>query len=534
MRKYVLLILCLVTVLLCATQVSAVETEAADITSTTVFHAAGYNAVGFLKDKDIHSYYASKGNAAITLDNSEGMASLYLLFDLEYGAYTVTDNTTGKTYTAGINNFIHEYIDLAAVFGTAPTSVTLDFSSGAVTLSEIYVFSQGQVPQFVQKWEPPLDGCADILMMPTHGDDDHLYFAGLLPYYAGELDYAVQVAYLTNHRNDTTIRFHEILNGLWATGVENYPVFAFKWDFRVDPLNEAYRVFTNFGVSDDDLVGFAVEMFRRFKPQVVVAHDINGEYGHGMHKVYADIVIRGVELSNTSDAFPDSAEKYGLWDVPKTYLHLLADNPIVIDYDVPLEYFDGLTAFQATQKYGFPCHTSQSIYPAFGDWLYGTDQTITKVTEIEKYNPAHFGLYRTTVGADVQKNDFFENLTTYAEQERLAQEKAEQERLEQERLEQERLEQERLEQERSEQEQLEQQTQSTQPEGTEQPTISDEEIEQIINASRGNDFKLLVIFCGIVALGVMGFKFAFRLGKKQGGKSSGTGKYQSGKKLRKK
>lgn len=531
MRKYIILIICLVTVFLCAMQASATEVDATDITSDTTFSATGYGWVGFLRDKDIHTYHNSKGNTTITLENDAGMASLYLLFDLEYGAYTITDNTSGKTYTAGTNNFIHEYIDLSVAFGTEPTSVTLDFSSGVVSLSEIYVFSQGQVPQFVQKWEPPLDGCADILMMPTHGDDDHLYFAGLLPYYAGELDCAVQVAYLTNHRNDTTIRFHEILNGLWATGVENYPVFAFKWDFRVDPLKEAYRVFTNFGVSDEDLVGFSVEMFRRFKPQVVVAHDINGEYGHGMHKVYADIVIRGVELSNASDAFPDSAEKYGLWDVPKTYLHLLTDNPIVIDYDVPLDYFDGLTAFQATQKYGFPCHVSQSVYPAFGDWLYGTDAPITKATEIEKYNPAHFGLYRTTVGPDVQKNDFLENITTYAEQTRLEEERLEQEQMKQQPAQTEQPTQPMQTEQPTQPIQTEEPTQTVE---TEHQTISDEEIEQIINASRGSDFKLLLIFCGVVTLGVMGFKFAFRLGKNRGGKSSGAGKYQRGKNLRKK
>ena len=507
MRKYINFVLCLVAALLLTVSVSASDTEAPDISAETKYTATGYAHTDFLKNKATYDYQYSDGSTTITLENPNGMASLYLMFNLEYGEYTVTDNISGKAFAAGTYNFLHEFIDLTAAFGVNPTSVTLDFSKGAVTLCEIYVFGSGETPAFVQKWEPPLDGCADILLMPTHGDDDHLYFAGLLPYYAGELDCAVQVAYLTNHRNDTPVRFHEILNGLWATGVENYPVFAFKWDFRVDDLKESYRIFTNFGVSDEDLMRFVVEQFRRFKPQVVVTHDVDGEYGHGMHLVYADIVMRGVELSNNPEVFPDIADKYGLWDVPKTYLHLWEENPIVIDYDIPLEHFGGLTAFQVTQKYGFPCHQSQHIYNAFTDWLYGHSREITKATEIKTYNPAHFGLYRSIVGTDVEKNDLLENVTTYADQARLEQERLKQERLEKERQEQERLEQERLEKERLEQEQ-------TQPT---QHTISQEqyeaELERIKNSSNSGSFGVLLALVGLVVICVMSFKISLRFAK---------------------
>jgi len=471
MKKTILTCLCLVLAVFLALSVSAEEIpEAKDLTAETSFSGTGYKSFGFLKDKDILTYRKSEETASITLKQSAGMGSLYLMFDLEYGEYTIKDNTTGKTFTAGTYNFIHEFIDLEAAFGSTPTSVTITFSNGSVHLSEIYVFSKGTTPDFVQKWEPPLDGKTDILMMPTHGDDDQLYFAGLLPYYAGELDCAVQVAYLTNHRVYTTVRVHEILNGLWATGVENYPIFAYKMDFRIDDLHASYGVYANNGITKADLVGFVVEQFRRFKPQVVVGHDINGEYGHGMHLVYADIIMKAVELSHDPAQYPELAEKYGVWDVPKTYLHLLEEIPIEINYDIPLEHYNGLTAFQVTQKYGFPCHETQQAY-SFRSWLNGYKGEITKATQIKLYNPCKFGLYRSTIGADVQKNDFLENITIYAEQERLEQERLEQERLEQERLEQERLEQERLEQERLEQERLEK-------ERLEQERLEQERLEQ--------------------------------------------------------
>ena len=210
MRKIMISLLCFVLAVATALCVSAEDSlQATDITKDTEFTGTGYAGFGFLKDKKTGTYRKSAGDTTLVLNNPDGMASLYLMFDLEYGTYTITDNNSGKSITAGTHNFIHEFIDLESAFGYLPTSVTLDFSNGAVRLSEVYVFSSGETPGFVQKWEPPLDGKTDILMMPAHGDDEQLYFAGLLPYYAGELDCAVQVVYLTSHRYDTTIRMHE-------------------------------------------------------------------------------------------------------------------------------------------------------------------------------------------------------------------------------------------------------------------------------------------------------------------------------------
>lgn len=479
MRKLSLLVLSAILLFSLAAGVSADEpVQAADISSETSFSGTGYGSFGFLTDKDDLTYRYSNGNASLTLENPAGMGSLYLMFDYEYGEYTIRDNSSEKVITAGTYGFLHEFVDLKAGFGYAPASVTIDFAKGSVQLSEIYIFSVGETPDFVQKWEPPLDGKADILVMPTHGDDDQLFFAGLFPYYAGELDYAVQVAYLTDHRCYTNVRIHEMINGLWVSGVENYPVFAFRLDFVTpgNALKDAYQLYSKYGVSKDALIGFAVEQFRRFKPQVVVGHDIDGEYGHAMHKVYADIIIKGVEISDDPGQFPESAQKYGTWDVPKTYLHLLEDNPIVMDYDVPLEHFGGLTAFQVTQKYGLPCHVSQKYYSTFSLWYEGLEGELTKATQIKLYNPCKFGLYRSKVGADVRKNDFLENIITYTEQERLEQERLEQERLEQERLEQKRLEKERLEQERLEQERLEKER--LEQERLEQERLEQERLEQ--------------------------------------------------------
>ena len=68
-----------------------------------------------------------------------------------------------------------------------------------------------------------------------------------------------------------------------------------------------------------------------------------------------------------------------------------------MNWDIPLSRFDGLTAFQVAQL-GYLEHKSQQ------HWAF-------HVYPREEYLSCYrFGLARTTVGPDVEKNDFFENI----------------------------------------------------------------------------------------------------------------------------
>ena len=355
------------------------------------------------------------GNASITFEHEAGIGSVYLIFNRPYGEYTVTDNGTGNVCTVGQYGYCHEFIDLTALFGSAPSSVTLSFENGSVYLFEIDVFTEGEVPDTVQKWNPPADGKADLVLLSTHGDDDQLFFAGVLPYYAREKGYTVQVVYFTDHADEPE-RMHEMLNGLWAVGVNIYPVFGEHPDFFKRNMDDAYVALENLGYPREDLMSFVVENIRRFQPLVVVGHDINGEYGHALHKIYTDLLMEALDLSSDASQFPESAETYGTWDVPKTYLHLYEENQIIMDWDQPLESFGGMTAFEVTRDLGYPCHKSQ--YQDFAWYLVYYDTA----AECPKYNPCYYGLFRTTVGDDVEKKDFFENLTSHAEMDRIEQE----------------------------------------------------------------------------------------------------------------
>ena len=51
--------------------------------------------------------------------------------------------------------------------------------------NELYAYTAGEVPATVQKWEAPAEGKTDMLMLCAHGDDDQIFFAGVLPAVSG-------------------------------------------------------------------------------------------------------------------------------------------------------------------------------------------------------------------------------------------------------------------------------------------------------------------------------------------------------------
>lgn len=372
-----------------------------------VVEQVGFPNLSALFDGNVRTGVKAHQSGRLTFESPQGIGSVYLIFDTEYGEFTLVNNDSGEAVTVGEDRFLHTFLNVEQLFGSAPASVTLLFEHTPVPLQELSVYTPGQVPDTVQRWEPPVEDGADLVLFSTHADDEQLFFAGLLPYYAGELGYRVQVVYLTNHRNLSdfpTLRCHEALDGLWNVGVRSYPVFGPFGDYYAKNRNDGYSVLKVMGTPEEDLLSYVVEQIRRFRPQVAVGHDLNGEYGHGAHMVYADLLTRAVEITGDPTAFPESAQRWGTWEIPKLYLHLYEENPIVMDWDRPLAAFSGMTAFQVTKELGFPSHVSQQ--QAFSWYMSGAEMA----SEVQDYSPCQYGLYWTTVGTDTEKNDFFENL----------------------------------------------------------------------------------------------------------------------------
>ena len=116
MRKILIMILSLALALSLALCVSANEAEkATDISENTDISGKGYKTYQFLKDKRLN-YYKSSGNTTLVLTNEEGMASLYLMFDYEYGQYTIKDTNNGRSITAGTYMTLSIWKQPSAIF----------------------------------------------------------------------------------------------------------------------------------------------------------------------------------------------------------------------------------------------------------------------------------------------------------------------------------------------------------------------------------------------------------------------------------
>lgn len=420
MRKGLLLKRMVLTLAFCAfLSVLAFGAQAEEGTSAKDLTALSeINIEGFLSPLKAYDGKASHGaqlegdDGIIQVTSKEPIGALYMRFNEITAPYMITAN--GKQIIGGENLFLHEYLDIQKAFGSV-NQLTLHFHADC-NISEITVLSPGEKPENMQIWSPVFED-ADLLLFSSHSDDDQLFFAGVIPRYCAE-GYRVQVAYLTNHP-DWPVRRHELLDGLWAAGCTNYPVMGTFADFRKDDLDKTVAQYEELGVSYDEIAAFVVETIRKTKPLVVVSHDINGEYGHGMHLLLSKLIREQTPFCADPTAFPESAKNYGVWQVKKTYIHLYEENEsgMVLDIDTPLDYFGGKTAFQVSQASFLNCHPSQHGGWYFR-WQQGTeDHKVMSSAELDKYNPAFYGLYHSTVGADVVKTDFFENLMSRQEME---------------------------------------------------------------------------------------------------------------------
>jgi LmbE family N-acetylglucosaminyl deacetylase len=426
------------------TTTTAPTVPAKNLTSETAITFSQGLSPNKVTDDKISTYLSVKGGGTVTLQTQEEMRGVYILWNKIPGEWSYTLSEAGATNTganggssaasthpAGRKGFLHEYISLEQ----GAKEFVIHVPEGGAQITDIYTFTEGVLPDWVQVWDEPCEQ-ADLLLFSTHSDDEQLFFAGLLPYYAIERKLQVQVVYLVSHWNSTT-RPHEQLDGLWSVGIRNYPVISEfiddarslgqKSESRETVLKRAQGVY-----NEADWVLFQVQQLRRFKPQVVVGHDLDGEYRHGAHILNTNALMQALEHSASAEYDPASAQAYGLWDVPKTYLHLYKENKLVMDYDTPYESMGGLTPFEMS-KLGYACHDSQQ-WTWFTDWI-----NVKNAAAIRTYSPREFGLYRTKVGPDTGLNDMMEHLVSYADQKAAEEARLEAERLEAERLEAERL-----------------------------------------------------------------------------------------------
>lgn len=323
----------------------------------------------------------------LVIESEMPFSSLYLEWNRIPGNYTLVWD--GGSLACGQYGFLHEYIHLPEAVNRV--QFVFDDSVEYRMLCSACVLTAGTAPEGIQDWLPPCEE-ADILVFPTHADDDVLFFGPLISYYAIERQLKVQTAFMVDHVVYPE-RGHERLNGLWEMGVRHYPILGKAPDTPMKEFGEAVDFYAASKIEQ-----WQVEQIRRFRPLVVVGHDLGGEYGNGGHKVNAFYLVRAVESAADPAVYPELAEQYGVWDTPKLYLHLYPENEIILDVETPLENDPlGRTPFEIAED-AFLHHKSQIQY--YFRVQYG---------ENRQYDCRLFGLYRTLVGYDTVA-DIMENI----------------------------------------------------------------------------------------------------------------------------
>ena len=344
----------------------------------------------------------------VAMPDDSPLFGVYVCFGTDLYPWQIQANHGGKWETVyeceGL--YAHEYAPL-------PEGETAIRIKPAVTknvifnITELFAFSEGALPAWVQIWQPAPEK-ADLLVLAGHPDDEILFFGGTIPLYAGERQMNVVVAYLTCGTNSkgTEMRRSELLNGLWEMGVRTYPVFGGFWDAYSTKLEKAYD---NWGKAN--INKWMVSILRQYKPDVVVTHDVNGEYGHGAHRVCADAIQKCIGYAADASKYTDSAKAYGTWEVKKLYLHMYRQNALEMDWDQPLSAFDGRTGFEVAED-AYQLHVSQKDAAQKNPETGKYEKFVVEPRD-SKYSCYRFGLAYTAVGEDVLKNDFFENVPGY-------------------------------------------------------------------------------------------------------------------------
>ena len=389
--KKLLPLLILLMLLLC---VPALGEEAHDITDRCTYALSNNKKqLSAMFDNDYATHWSSnhRGYVEITSPSETPICGLYVSWGKFITKWCIQAQNEGgawKTVYETEDEYYNQYIPLSQGYNAVRLTCQSPDYEHVVNISELRVFSEGELPSSVQQWKT-LDGKADLVLLVTDPGDEFLFFGGLIPKYIAQ-GREVMLCVVVN--TDAPYKC-EMLDGLWQCGLTNYPYIAYFKPNMQATAKQQYAVW-----SEVQFVRHVSRIVRIYKPDVLVTHAIDGEGVDGGHKVCADAAIKSITtaMDNKYDV-GYGVKLFGNWQLKKLYLHLYGSNRTVLDYDQPLDLFNGKTAEQmAEAAYGLQTYQNKKHASAqLGEGI---------------YDGSSFGLYFSTVGEDVTMNDLFEHL----------------------------------------------------------------------------------------------------------------------------
>lgn len=388
MKKCLFLLLCLLLVCL-----PALSEEAQDITDKCTITASG-NAkqLPHLFDNDYTTEWASahRGYIEVAAPENDKVHGLYVSFGgfITNWCVEAQDDSGNwvKVYETE-DQFYNHYIPLTEGYQSVRLKCMAPDFDHVLHVTEMHVLGAGEVPGWVQQWQN-FTGKADIVLMVTDPGDEYLFFGGLIPHYVAQ-GKEVMLCVIVNTASQYK---SQLLDGLWHCGMTNYPYIAYFKPNMASTARQQYALW-----SEVQFVRHVSRIVRIYKPDVLVTHSQEGEGIDGGHRVCADAAIRSIKSAVDSKYDVGYGYKlYGNWQLPKLYLHAPDSGEVTLDYNQPLDYFGGKTAFEiASEAYALQDYQKKMAEEMRTDGV---------------FNGAAFTLHSTFAGDDTHFNDLFENI----------------------------------------------------------------------------------------------------------------------------
>jgi len=389
-RKFVFFFICFL--LLCGLGCAEV---AKDVTQECSF-AFDYRDTPLksMTDRDYKTSMESQLVVEPRLDITTGetpVAGIYIEFGahrLPFKVYVKQGEDWAKVASCDAA-YAQEYVSFPPAKGAIRIRFDSDDVAKYVDISEIHLYGAGDTNPAVHQWQPTHEK-ADLMVIVAHPDDELLWLGGAIPYYTAVEGKKVTVVYLTC---SDPFRELELLNGLWHCGVRNYPVLSGYRDFKPGSTNAVYEDWGRVNVNY-----YLTRLIRTHRPEVVVTHDLKGEYGHPQHVACAYSVQRAVKYASQAKYGTEEVQAVPVWQVKKLYVHLGSKPTTIMNWDVPCDCFNGKTSFTIASE-AYAMHISQQAGVAYA-----------MATRGSKYDAYLYTLVHSTVGKDKTGGSFFENI----------------------------------------------------------------------------------------------------------------------------
>lgn len=267
--------------------------------------------------------------------------------------------------------------------------------------------------QSLQQWLP-MPAQADLMVITAHPDDEGIFFGGALPYYTQvEQRTTVLIGMNGDTNNHANIdRREELERAAWHYGVRHQPINFGYPDVNSNVANQWEPGLGQLGVA----MRLATEI-RRFRPEVILTHDLNGEYGHAAHQVTAAATVQAFAIAADASVDLDGLE---VWQPQKLYLHLYqspgGNQPVPNElvsangymYHSWEETFDELggRSSRDVANEALQCH--QDPLRVWPDLQVSSRAVVGEV--FDGHHAEDWGLGLTEVGPDTTHSDFFQNI----------------------------------------------------------------------------------------------------------------------------